>query len=65
MLDGPVEPIKVAVNVLFEGVTEKQGCYERVAEFQQALERWVLETGQPVEVAYSEIAFGDLEGEEG
>ena len=64
MLDGPVEPVKVSASVLFEGIVEQNGCYQTVADFQKALEAWLLETGQPVEVGYVEIAFGDQAGEE-
>ncbi len=62
-LDGPVEPVKISTSVLFEGVVEKDGCYEKVATFQKALEQWLLETGQPVEVGYVEVAFGELDEE--
>lgn len=64
-LDGPIDPIKISAAVLFEGVVEKDGCYEKMAEFQKALEQWILETGQPVEVGYVETTFGDPEGETG
>ena len=65
MLDGPIEPVTVNASVLFAGVVEKEGCYQTVADFQKALEQWILETGQPVEVDYIEISFGDPPGEEG
>lgn len=64
MLDGPVEPVKIATTVLFEGVVEHSDCFQKMADFQKALEQWLLETGQPVEISYSEVAFGDPPGEE-
>ena len=58
-VDGPLEPTKVRVMCLFDGVIEKEGCFDRVAEFQRALEAWLRDTGQPVELEYCETSFGD------
>ena len=63
MIDGPMEPVAVRASVMFEGVVERDGCYQTVADFQRALETWLLETGQPMGVGYVATEFGDAEAE--
>lgn len=63
MLDGPVEPVRLSFSLLLEGVVERSTIYQDAADFQKALEAWLVETGQKVEVSYVEVGFGDPPGD--
>lgn len=64
-IDGPLDPQPVAMTLLVEGVTERPEAFQKVADFQRDLERWLAESDYPFAVTYSEIAFGDPPGDGG